>query len=613
MQGALTRSKRYLTSHPEAIWIDGGEGRRRTPPHCSESSVGATGLFWCRVTMRCAAPAPAAAMRLAVTVVSASFLLRGGGCDAARAPAPAELAPLAAFAPAELAPAPAAHGSVGVRGAATRRAAASAPARARLALGLQRRTRARWSRATAPTSASTQRRASSSGTSGSAQGRTGGPGQCVAGGCRQRRRGGHDCRRRLRSAAPRRGWCCGSAIVPVPGAACGCRSPARYGGGVRGWDTSRVATMAGVFGGQPGFNLARGGWDVAAATNTDHLFALRRKKASPTSCNLRGCRDDDEAAPTAFIQNLARWSVAWVASMRGAFFHCAHFNQPLDSWGVSRVADMESLFSGAVSFNQPLAAWDVAGVTTLRFTRGRGQGRRRQQRSRRRPRAWHEHGRDCAQLRSRWRSDGHRGAATGPRGRHPSKVPSVRQDCPHTCGPDCPHGHCHRAAGPRGRTAATDSSGVMALMFAAHGGHTSTAALLLDRGTPRMRPRPRCSHSWTKMPPPATEVGVVAPPTSVSCRPSKMLWWKDPRGACARSNLNNKTMRRCLDCASVCFFLCAPAKPWAVACKVDVSSIRFNNEWPLGGNAVPRSSARVARRRQKPQQRKCYFLSFILF
>ena len=59
-----------------------------------------------------------------------------------------------------------------------------------------------------------------------------------------------------------------------------------------------------------------------------------------------------------FNEDLSRWNVSKVVSMRGMFMNATSFNGDISSWKVRQVKDMECMFNGATSFDRQLGgAW----------------------------------------------------------------------------------------------------------------------------------------------------------------------------------------------------------------------------------------------------------------
>jgi surface protein len=68
-----------------------------------------------------------------------------------------------------------------------------------------------------------------------------------------------------------------------------------------------------------------------------------------------------------FNQDIRRWNVSNVTSMRYMFRGDWIFNHNLAAWDVSRVQNMEQMFAECHAFNQDLRKWDVSSVTKRHF------------------------------------------------------------------------------------------------------------------------------------------------------------------------------------------------------------------------------------------------------
>ena len=60
-----------------------------------------------------------------------------------------------------------------------------------------------------------------------------------------------------------------------------------------------------------------------------------------------------------FNQDIGRWDVSKVPSMKDMFNEASSFNQDLSAWDIQNVQDFESMFYGANLFNRDLCGWGV--------------------------------------------------------------------------------------------------------------------------------------------------------------------------------------------------------------------------------------------------------------
>ena len=107
--------------------------------------------------------------------------------------------------------------------------------------------------------------------------------------------------------------------------------------GIRGWETSQVTSMDGLFEGCVNFNEPVGQWKVGSVRSMRGLFS--------------GCRE--------FNQDLSCWSVNGVEDFSSMFEGCESFNRPLARWRVDSAKDMSRMFYGCKSLNQDFSRWLV--------------------------------------------------------------------------------------------------------------------------------------------------------------------------------------------------------------------------------------------------------------
>ena len=75
---------------------------------------------------------------------------------------------------------------------------------------------------------------------------------------------------------------------------------------------------------------------------------------------------------SSFNQDISKWDVSSVISMRWMFFSASSFNQDISKWDVSRVTNMFSMFNGASSFKQTLCgvAWRASKASKAEMFEG---------------------------------------------------------------------------------------------------------------------------------------------------------------------------------------------------------------------------------------------------
>jgi surface protein len=147
-------------------------------------------------------------------------------------------------------------------------------------------------------------------------------------------------------------WGCGNlqiaaTDIPVLSASCdnmfrGCTSLS-VAPSMAGWNTSKVATMLGMFNGATSFNQDIGAWNTGAVTNMSSMFG----------------------SATSFNQDIGAWNTSAVTNMLGMFGSATSFNQDIGAWNTSAVTNMLGMFLGATSFNQDIGAWKTGAVTSM--------------------------------------------------------------------------------------------------------------------------------------------------------------------------------------------------------------------------------------------------------
>ena len=95
-------------------------------------------------------------------------------------------------------------------------------------------------------------------------------------------------------------------------------------------------------------------WDMRNVTDLSNIFNCAEHYAGGQKSGCQGFDDD-----------IGRWDVSGVTSLRSAFRGAAVFNQNLANWRVGKVVDMFGAFTGASDFDQNLAAWQVTNVASF--------------------------------------------------------------------------------------------------------------------------------------------------------------------------------------------------------------------------------------------------------
>ena len=115
----------------------------------------------------------------------------------------------------------------------------------------------------------------------------------------------------------------------------------RYDGGIR--------TAVGEWFEDPAAAKARYGpiasWDTSGVTDMEELFS-----------------EGWTSGESDFNEDISRWDVSNVVTMRCMFFGATSFNGDLSRWNVSNVVDMHLMFYHATSFNCDLSCWEVGQV-----------------------------------------------------------------------------------------------------------------------------------------------------------------------------------------------------------------------------------------------------------
>lgn len=69
-----------------------------------------------------------------------------------------------------------------------------------------------------------------------------------------------------------------------------------------------------------------------------------------------------------FNEDLSKWNVSKVTTMKDAFFYAESFNGDLSKWNVSNVTNMNGMFSDSAAFQgRGLEMWNVSNVTNMAY------------------------------------------------------------------------------------------------------------------------------------------------------------------------------------------------------------------------------------------------------
>ena len=112
---------------------------------------------------------------------------------------------------------------------------------------------------------------------------------------------------------------------------------------IRGWKTSGVNDMSGMFEFAPEFNKNIGGWNTSNVTDMSRMFY--------------GLPSFKTASP--FNKKIGGWDTSNVTDMSRMFQNASEFDQNIGGWDTSKVTDMADMFNGASDFDQDLSGWCV--------------------------------------------------------------------------------------------------------------------------------------------------------------------------------------------------------------------------------------------------------------
>ena len=68
-----------------------------------------------------------------------------------------------------------------------------------------------------------------------------------------------------------------------------------------------------------------------------------------------------------FNDDISKWNVSNVTSMKGMFKEAKSFNQNIGNWDVSNVIDMSEMFYNNESFNKYIGSWDTSKLIYARY------------------------------------------------------------------------------------------------------------------------------------------------------------------------------------------------------------------------------------------------------
>lgn len=148
------------------------------------------------------------------------------------------------------------------------------------------------------------------------------------------------------------------------------------------WDVSSVTSMKGMFQHAVCFNQDISRWNVSNVTNMRAMFfswgihiggwsSQHEPSAIATiTKRFKGCTvierwSDSLYFVSSFNQDISRWDVSKVTTMRAMFQGAVNFNQNLSQWNVSAVKNMHRMFFQTTSFNQDISHWDVSKVSDM--------------------------------------------------------------------------------------------------------------------------------------------------------------------------------------------------------------------------------------------------------
>jgi len=135
-------------------------------------------------------------------------------------------------------------------------------------------------------------------------------------------------------------------------------------GDIRGWDTSKITNMEGMFHGAKEFNQELK-WDTSSVTSMRSMFydaGKFNKSLVWDTSRVTSMRNMFERAVN--FNGSLDFKTESVIDMAYMFHEAKEFNQEL-AWDVSNVIDMSYMFYVAKEFNQELK-WDTSSVTSMR-------------------------------------------------------------------------------------------------------------------------------------------------------------------------------------------------------------------------------------------------------
>jgi surface protein len=101
-------------------------------------------------------------------------------------------------------------------------------------------------------------------------------------------------------------------------------------------------------------------WQTGLVTDMSFLFSKQRlvwNIATGMTLTINSKID--------FNEDISRWDVSNVQTMRKMFAGMITFNQPLTHWNTSKVQDMSLMFQYTCQFNHALNHWNTANVTNM--------------------------------------------------------------------------------------------------------------------------------------------------------------------------------------------------------------------------------------------------------
>ena len=106
-------------------------------------------------------------------------------------------------------------------------------------------------------------------------------------------------------------------------------------------------------------------WNTSQVTDMEFLFSINSPDKNRPYCF--GDTTSGGITYETFQDDISKWDVSRVKTMKYMFFLGSTFNGDISAWNVSSLKFTHQMFSANLKFNRDLSAWDVSRVEGMAF------------------------------------------------------------------------------------------------------------------------------------------------------------------------------------------------------------------------------------------------------